>query len=242
MIFNKLDFIHKTPTPLSKRFLRPVFEFKKNSKDCVMTREQRLELEAGNKFYRNQLVKQSSHYNLDVWNKDFKKSQNFKKIICEFPCIDFHKTQRSYIGDGGFYGENKTVKYNNVNLNIHYNAFDTTQFRRKSPAKINNNNTEEKKEKKAGDNNEKLITVEFIKMGNQPEGESIKISCKKDNLFSEVVDKFLKESKLDKTKILGYSTKNDMSASIDMNKTVKNNGIEESNKVYINMEKEMEKA
>lgn len=242
MIFNKLDYIHKTPTSLSKKYLRPVFEFKKNSKD-VMTREQRLELEAGNKFYKNQLVKQSSHYNLDQWRKDFQKSQNFKKIICEFPCIDFHKTQRSYIGDGSFYGENKTTKFNNVNLNIHYNAFDTTKFRRKNPITIKNNNTEEEKEKKNRNNNdEKLINVEFIKMENQQEGEPIKISCKKDNLFSEVVDKFLEESKLDKTKILGYSTKNDMSASIDMNKTIQNNGIEESNKIYINMEKEMEKA
>lgn len=242
MIFNKLDYIHKTPTSLSKRYLKPVFEFKKNSKDSVMTREQRLELEAENKFYRNQLYKQNSHYNLDLWNKDFKKSQNFKKIICEFPCIDFHKTQRSYIGDGSFYGDNKTSKYNNINFNIHFNAFDRIKFKKKSPVRIKNNNTEEEIEKKAGDNNEKLITVEFIKMGNKPEGEPIKISCKKDNLFSEVVDKLLKESKLDKTKILGYSTKNDMSASIDMNKTVKNNGIEESNKIYINMEKEMEKA
>lgn len=241
MIFNKLDYIHKTPTSLSKKYLRPVFEFKKNSKD-VMTREQRLELEAGNKFYKNQLVKQSSHYNLDQWRKDFQKSQNFKKIICEFPCIDFHKTQRSYIGDGSFYGENKTAKFNNVNLNIHYNPFDSTKFRRQNPVAIKNNNNEEEKGKKDGNNNEKLITVEFIKIGNQQEGVPIKISCKKDNLFSEVVDKFLEESKLDKTKILGYSTKNDMSASIGMNKTIQNNGIEESNKIYINMEKEMEKA
>lgn len=242
MIFNKLEYIHKTPTSLSKRYLKPIFEFKKNSKDSVMTKEQRLELEAGNRFYKNQLVKQSSHYNLDQWNKDFQKSQNFKKIICEFPCIDFHKTQRSYIGDGSFYGNNKASKFNNINLNMNYNAFDSTRFRKNSPVTIKNNNTEGAKEKNDGNNNEKLITVEFIKMGNQTEEEPIKISCKKDNLFSEVVDKFLEESKLDKTKILGYSTKNDMSASIDMNKTVKNNGIEESNKIYINMEKEMEKA
>lgn len=242
MIFNKLEYIHKTPTSLSKRYLKPVFEFKKNSKDSVMTREQRLELEAGNRFYRNQLVKQLSHYNLDQWNKDFQKSQNFKKIICEFPCIDFHKTQRSYIGDGSFYGKNNASKFNNINLNIHYNAFDSTRFRKNNPITIKNNNTEGSKEKSNGNNNEKLITVEFINMGNQAEGEPIKISCKKDTLFSEVVDKFLKESKLDKTKILGYSTKNDMSASIDMNKTVQNNGIEESKKIYINMEKEMEKS
>lgn len=242
MIFNKLEYIHKTPTSLSKRYLKPVFEFKKNSKDSVMTREQRLELEAGNRFYRNQLVKQLSHYNLDQWNKDFQKSQNFKKIICEFPCIDFHKTQRSYIGDGSFYGKNNASKFNNINLNIHYNAFDSTRFRKNNPITIKNNNTEGSKEKSNGNNNEKLITVEFINMGNQAEGEPIKISCKKDTLFSEVVDKFLKESKLDKTKIFGYSTKNDMSASIDMNKTVQNNGIEESKKIYINMEKEMEKS
>lgn len=241
MIFNKLDYIHKTPTPLSKKYLKPVFEFKKNNKDCVMTREQRLELDAGNKFYKNQLVKQSSHYNLGQWNKDFQKSQNFKKIICEFPCIDFHKTQRSYIGDGSFYGENKNAKYNNVNLNIQYNAFDKIQFRRINPVAIKNNNTEEAKDRNAGNSNDQLINVEFIKMGNQKEGEPIKISCKKDNLFSEVVDKFLEESKLDKTKILGYSIKNDMSSPIDMNKTVKNNGIEESNKIYINMEKEAER-
>ena len=189
MIFNKLDYIHKTPTPLSKKYLKPVFEFKKNNKDCVMTREQRLELDAGNKFYKNQLVKQSSHYNLGQWNKDFQKSQNFKKIICEFPCIDFHKTQRSYIGDGSFYGENKNAKYNNVNLNIQYNAFDKIQFRRINPVAIKNNNTETKVEAINDKNNEDL------------KSEKEKDEAIKDNINEDIKSEKKKENEISKDTI-----------------------------------------
>lgn len=100
MMFNKLHKIHKTPNSDIIKKLKPLFEFKQKIKDGGLTREQKRDIKAVNKYYRNKLSRQSSFYSLGQWNKEFEKSQQFKKNICEFPCIDFHKTKRSWIEGG----------------------------------------------------------------------------------------------------------------------------------------------
>ena len=100
MMFNKLHKIHKTPNSYIIKKLKPLFEFKQKIKDGGLTREQKRDIKAVNKYYRNKLSRQSSFYSLGQWNKEFEKSQQFKKNICEFPCIDFHKTKRSWIEGG----------------------------------------------------------------------------------------------------------------------------------------------
>ena len=100
MMFNKLHKIHKTPNSDIIKKLKPLFEFKQKTKDGGLTREQKRDIKAVNQYYRNKLNRQSSFYSLGQWNKEFEQSQQFKKNICEFPCIDFHKTKRSWIEGG----------------------------------------------------------------------------------------------------------------------------------------------
>ena len=94
-MFNKIERIHKTPNAKSVKKFKPLFQFKQKSKDGGLTREKKLEIKSVNKYYKNKLKRQTSFYNLEQWNKEFEQSLNFKKNICEFPCIDFHKSKKS---------------------------------------------------------------------------------------------------------------------------------------------------
>ena len=124
-MFNKLERIHKIPNSEILKKLKPLFEFKQKTNDGGLTREQKLEIKAVNKYYRNKLNRQSSFYSLGQWNKEFEKSLNFKKNICEFPCIDFHKTKRNS-GEEAF---NHIIKeYNNSIVNNAGNNFKNSKF------------------------------------------------------------------------------------------------------------------
>ena len=95
-MYKKLDFIRRTPTNLAVNKIRPSFEFKEKGKDGGLTREQKLELKAGNKYFKQTLIKQSSFYSLFKLEKDYKRAQYIKRNICEYPCIDFYKTRSSF--------------------------------------------------------------------------------------------------------------------------------------------------
>ena len=125
-MFNKLERIHKTPNSEALKKLKPLFEFKQKTKDGGLTREQKLEIKAVNKYYRNKLSRQSSFYSIGQWNKEFEKSLNFKKNICEFPCIDFHKTKRNS-GEDAFNVIKK--EYNNSISNNPGNYFQNAKFK-----------------------------------------------------------------------------------------------------------------
>ena len=125
-MFNKLEKIHNTPNSEALKKLKPLFEFKQKTKDGGLTREQKLEIKAVNKYYKNKLSRQSSFYSLGQWNKEFEKSLNFKKNICEFPCIDFHKTKKSS-GDEAFNLIRK--EYNNSISNNPGNYFQNAKFK-----------------------------------------------------------------------------------------------------------------
>ena len=131
LMFNKLDKINKTPNSEAIKKLKPIFEFKKRTKDgslTSLTREKKLEIKAVNEYYKSKLSRQSSFYNLRQWNKEFEQSQQFKKNICEFPSIDFHKTKR-ISGEGEFNAINKD--YNNSSIsNNPSNYLRTIKFKK----------------------------------------------------------------------------------------------------------------
>ena len=127
LLFNKLDKIQKIQNSELLKKQKPLFEFKTKKMDGGLTREQKLEIKAVNKYFRNKLKRQSSFYSLGQWNKDFEKSQNFKKNICEFPCIDFHKTKRIF----GREGLNEVkIEYNNPIINSGGNFFQKIKFKK----------------------------------------------------------------------------------------------------------------
>ena len=126
-MFNKIERIHKSPNSKILKKLKPLFEFTNKKNDGGLTREQRLEIKAVNKYYKNKLSRQSSFYSLGQWNKEFQKSQNFKKNICEYPSIDFHKTKRIEGGDGFNYIKKE---YNNSLINTKGNLFNRPKFKK----------------------------------------------------------------------------------------------------------------
>ena len=120
MIFKKLDRINKSPNKKLIAKYKPAFEFKHKDKNGGLTREQRLEINADNKYFFRKLNRQSSCYSLNKLNRDFEQSQSFKKNICEFPCIDFMKTT---VED-----EKLPKRYENwINPN---NSFNKTKFKK----------------------------------------------------------------------------------------------------------------
>ena len=125
-MFNKLDRIHKTPNSNILKKLKPLFEFKQKVKDGGLTREQKLEIKTVNKYYKNKLSRQSSFYSIDQWNKEFEKSLHFKKNICEFPCIDFHKNNKQLANDGFI---NIKKEFTNYNFNNTGNSFKKAKFK-----------------------------------------------------------------------------------------------------------------
>jgi hypothetical protein len=128
-MFKKLETINKTPTFLSYRKCKPSFEFKDKIKDGGLTREQRLQIEAGNKYYKGKLSRQGSYYSLSKWKKDFELSQHFKKNICEFPCIDFYKIRRDLEDKDKGLNSVKNMKFFNLFSNNSYNYFNNTRFK-----------------------------------------------------------------------------------------------------------------
>ena len=52
-MFYKLERIHKTPNSEALKKLKPLFEFNQKTKDGGLTREQKLEIKAVNKYYKN---------------------------------------------------------------------------------------------------------------------------------------------------------------------------------------------
>ena len=75
------------------KFLRPLFE--DNSKRIsyrVFSKEQRYQIEKANKYFFHKLEKTTSCLNSQKWEKDFQKSRQYKKNICEFPNLNFLKT------------------------------------------------------------------------------------------------------------------------------------------------------
>ena len=97
-MFSKLDRIHKKPNNEIINKLKPAFEFKQKLKDGGLTKIQKSEIKATNNYFYKKLNKQTSCYNFEKLNKEFEQSQYFKKNICEFPCIDFHKTKQNFMG------------------------------------------------------------------------------------------------------------------------------------------------
>lgn len=97
----------------------PIFEFKKN----FMTSNKKYEIirvAQENQHMLKRIQERGSFYNVSKWEKDYEKSQYYKRNHCIFPSIDFYKTQRgssfnsrgygTYSNRTGF-GQNKYSTY-----------------------------------------------------------------------------------------------------------------------------------
>ena len=55
-----------------------------------------------NLYMLKRLTEKKSEYSVKKIEEDYKKVQNYKKIMCNFPCINFNKTKRGLSSDSKY--------------------------------------------------------------------------------------------------------------------------------------------
>lgn len=121
-MFTKLDNIHKTTKDEFLKKYKPLFSFKTKIIEGGLTREQRMKIADVNKYFIKKLNSQVSCYSRENWNNDYKKAQYFKKNICLYPSIDFHKSS-SQGGESKINQISKSVMYDTQKNNFYSTKF-----------------------------------------------------------------------------------------------------------------------
>lgn len=176
------------------------------------------------------------------WEKDFQKSRAFKKNICVYPSIDFHKsTQRKIEKEKS---ENQKVYYNTT-VNFENNLFNKTKFKEakifekkeKDDKKIDNEHFKNGETELQNDN--RTFNLNFIIKNENNESKKIIIeNCKKDDFFFDIVDKLCQtENSVDKNKIktdeFTINGRTDGNDYIDYNDTLEGNKLEGNEEIIV---------
>jgi len=91
-MYNKLNRINNIQIAERIKKLKPKLLNNKTNRNGVM---ESFQIKLNNKRYFQNLKKKFSLYSLKQFNKDYERSQYFKKNICEFPSINFKKPSPS---------------------------------------------------------------------------------------------------------------------------------------------------
>ena len=259
-MFNKIFYIRKASNEEAIKKLKPIYEYKNNKRDPHDILNQR-KLKQQNKFYLQKIGQKRSIYNNDQWRKDFTKSQFFKKNICLFPALAdtkyknkdiFNIKYKNYFDDVKFKDlrsfsqprkkifeqENeKNEIETNINCrnkkNINYTSANST-IKNKSNNSNNITFSDNKTDSIYKDDN--IISLKFIMYNNNLREIGNIVHCNKKDLFSDVVDKLMKNQKnLNKNKIKGFTIKNNKNIIIDKNKTIEGNKLGNNANIIINI-------
>ena len=169
--------------------------------------------------------KKYNNYFDDIKFKDFKAFSQPKKNseIKENEKNEIKKIKKCFTNRNN-HRNNKNISYNSANniKNIINNNNNNITY--------NSNQTNISYNK-----DENIISLKFIMYNNKSEEIGNIVYCKKNDLFSHVVDNLMKiQNNLNKNKIKGFTFKNN-NINIDENKTVEENKIENNTNIIINM-------
>ena len=87
-----------------------------------------------NLYMLKRLSEKTSVYNVDKWNKDYQASQYYKRSHCQYPSIDFYKTQRC----GSFGNMFNNVSKNNTKNNFYSKTQYSKNFNNTNKTGISN--------------------------------------------------------------------------------------------------------
>ena len=96
-----------------------------------------------NLYMLKRLSEKTSAYNVDKWNKDYEASQYYKRSHCQYPSIDFYKTQRCSSFGNMFTGVSKAATKNDF--------YSKTQYSKYSFSHTNSKGNTNKKRKRFED-------------------------------------------------------------------------------------------
>ena len=173
-------------------------------------------IEEANLYLLKKVNECSPYYNINKWEKDFEQSQYYKMNHCQLPIIDFKKYRKQNKSNKVKYLYRNNSEKNNIlssnNSNYAYlNDFDD----------INNNID--------------YISLHFF-LNNKSIGEhSYIIITSLKELFSEVTKKLFKAApSLNEDNIIGFTSQdNDKMKLLELDKTVKDNGLNDGSKIII---------
>ena len=177
-------------------------------------------IEEANLYLLKRINHCTPYYNVNKWEKDYEKSLYYKMNHCQLPVIDFKKYKK----------QNKPSKINMLYRNNSEvnNNINSTALSNNNSFIFNINDYEDK-------NNEDYISLHFF-LNNKTVGEhSYIIISSLNELFSEVTQKLFKTANfLKKNNIIGFTLQeNDKMKLLELDKTVKDNGLKDGSKILI---------
>ena len=238
-MLKKFNYIHKLPNKEKVKLLRPLFDV--NSKRISyrdFTKEQKYQIQETNKYFFNKLDKATSCLNSEKWEKDFQKSRQFKKNICKFPNLNFHKTMQIKLEREKSFNEKK---YSNTAINFYNNKFTKTNFINTDIYKGGKNENQDDINNEHFSGGETVVKDENkeINLAFIMEEKRFNVKCKINDFFYEVLDKFCSDNKIDKDEIEDYIKKGEKDGKeyIDRLDSIENNKLKNNDEIIIIIKK-----
>ena len=206
-----------------------------------------------NLYMLKRLNEKTSAYNVDKWKKDYEASQYYKRSHCQYPSIDFYKTQKCNSFGNMFTGISKNSTKNDF--------YTKTQYSKYSYSNTNNKGNTNKKRKRfedfsyrdlqfgkknnsemGGDKEDKQFK-KISEIENQPEQQPQQEEIHKEEIHKEEINK----EEINKEEIHKEEIHKEDEQKEEKNKEVKNEGEnkdknkknnDEENKEEINGEEE----
>ena len=118
ILYQKLYDIDKKGRQTISKSFKPVFKFKKNQREVFVKNEIKT-LAQENLFILSKLLSKNSEYSASKFEKQYKQSQKYKRIICQYPSIDFTNKKNNngpIVQSYNFNTKNKRCKTDNYKL------------------------------------------------------------------------------------------------------------------------------
>ena len=163
VLYRKLFDIDKFGHRKAMKKMKPIFQFTKTTM-AGNKKHEIIRVAQENLYMLKRLNERTSVYNVDKWNRDYEASQYYKRNHCQYPSIDFYKTQRSGSFGNIFsnFSKNSTKRDffsrthysngnsfgNSGNANKKKKKFEEFSYRDLQDTKKNNSELGEKNEKK----------------------------------------------------------------------------------------------
>ena len=177
VLYKKLYDIDRNGLKKMQKKWKPIFQYSKTTM-AGNKKHEIIRVAQENLYMLKRLNEKTSVYNVDKWKKDYEASQYYKRSHCQYPSIDFYKTQRC----GSFGNVFGNVSKNNTKKNF----YSKTQYSNNFNNIINTGN-QTRKRKRFED-----FSYRDLKIGQRSNSENVRIM----GAYTEPVQPYLIEPKI----------------------------------------------
>ena len=177
VLYKKLYDIDRNGLKKMQKKWKPIFQYSKTTM-AGNKKHEIIRVAQENLYMLKRLNEKTSVYNVDKWKKDYEASQYYKRSHCQYPSIDFYKTQR--------WGSIGNVLGNVSKNNTKKNFYSKTQYSNNFNNIINTGN-QTRKRKRFED-----FSYRDLKIGQRSNSENVRIM----GAYTEPVQPYLIEPKI----------------------------------------------